>query len=213
MTVGSAGSSRRRNTGADQESPAPLSPCQPKSPGVQPLTDKRDLYTKVMGQGLSNSAACRIVGVSKRTGLREAPAAARAALGTPTQLDDAWRVTTGRPSRRPEASVLLRRGALRETRRFFATAGACSPALGAAPCHAARMGEQDELVEAVDRYPNGTLRFQGHNLGGQMHGAWVFYRADGSVMRAGSFNRGRQVGVWRTLARDGRVVKETDFGT
>jgi hypothetical protein len=31
------------------------------------------------------------------------------------------------------------------------------------------------------------------------------------VMRAGEFDRGKQVGVWRTLDRSGRVVKETDF--
>jgi antitoxin component YwqK of YwqJK toxin-antitoxin module len=45
-----------------------------------------------------------------------------------------------------------------------------------------------------------------------MHGDWSFYRADGSLMRAGSFERGRQVGVWRTYDRSGKVVKETTFG-
>ena len=69
-----------------------------------------------------------------------------------------------------------------------------------------------ELVPAIDRYPNGSLRFEGANLDGEMHGEWRFYRADGSLMRAGAFDRGRQVGVWRTFARDGRLVKETDFG-
>jgi antitoxin component YwqK of YwqJK toxin-antitoxin module len=34
---------------------------------------------------------------------------------------------------------------------------------------------------------------------------------DGSLMRAGSFDHGRQVGVWRTYDRSGRVVKETTF--
>ena len=71
---------------------------------------------------------------------------------------------------------------------------------------------EDELVPAIDHYPNGNVRFEGQNLGGQMHGAWRFYRADGSLMREGGFERGRQVGTWRTLARDGRLVKETDFG-
>ncbi len=74
------------------------------------------------------------------------------------------------------------------------------------------MSESEELVDAVDRYPNGNLRFEGHTLAGAMHGEWRFFRADGSVMRAGAFNRGRQVGVWRTYARDGRLVKQTDFG-
>jgi hypothetical protein len=30
-------------------------------------------------------------------------------------------------------------------------------------------------------------------------------------MRAGEFERGRQVGIWRTYDRSGRIVKETDF--
>jgi antitoxin component YwqK of YwqJK toxin-antitoxin module len=30
-------------------------------------------------------------------------------------------------------------------------------------------------------------------------------------MRAGSFDRGRQIGTWRTFDRDGNVVKETTF--
>ena len=51
-----------------------------------------------------------------------------------------------------------------------------------------------EPVEAVDRYPNGNLRFRGTNLDGEMHGDWTFFRADGSVMRSGRFDRGRQVG-------------------
>ncbi len=45
-----------------------------------------------------------------------------------------------------------------------------------------------------------------------MHGGWTFYRADGSVMRSGSVERGRQVAVWRVFARDGRLIEETDFG-
>lgn len=64
---------------------------------------------------------------------------------------------------------------------------------------------------AIDHYPNGGIRFTGFHLDGEMHGAWVFYRADGSVMRTGSFDRGRQVGTWATFARDGRMVKATAF--
>ena len=44
-----------------------------------------------------------------------------------------------------------------------------------------------------------------------MHGPWKFFRRDGTPMRSGSFDRGVQVGVWRTYDRTGRVVKETDF--
>jgi antitoxin component YwqK of YwqJK toxin-antitoxin module len=44
-----------------------------------------------------------------------------------------------------------------------------------------------------------------------MHGKWAFYRADGSLMRRGAFDRGRQVGTWTTHDRAGKVVKETTF--
>jgi len=68
------------------------------------------------------------------------------------------------------------------------------------------------LTPAIDHYPNGNVRFEGANLDGEMHGDWKFFRADGSLMRAGRFERGRQVGPWRTFDRAGRLVKETDFG-
>jgi antitoxin component YwqK of YwqJK toxin-antitoxin module len=60
-------------------------------------------------------------------------------------------------------------------------------------------------------YPNGGLKFTGFLLDGEMHGAWEFYRSDGSRMRSGEFDRRKQVGIWRTFDRSGAVVKETDF--
>lgn len=63
----------------------------------------------------------------------------------------------------------------------------------------------------IAHYDDGSVRYRGFRLDGEMHGAWEFLRKDGSLMRAGEFDRGRQVGVWRTYDRDGRVVKESDF--
>ena len=63
----------------------------------------------------------------------------------------------------------------------------------------------------VVRYPSGVLKMKGSRLGGQMHGAWTWYRLDGSVMRTGRFDRGKQIGVWKTFARSGQLVKETKF--
>ena len=74
------------------------------------------------------------------------------------------------------------------------------------------MPDDPEVVPAIDRYPNGNVRFEGANLEGEMHGDWSFFRADGSLMRSGRFDRGRQVGPWRTFDRAGKLVKETDFG-
>jgi len=62
-------------------------------------------------------------------------------------------------------------------------------------------------------YPNGNRRYEGKYQKGEMHGAWKFYRADSSLMRSGSFELGKQVGIWRTYDRAGKLVKETDFGS
>jgi len=74
------------------------------------------------------------------------------------------------------------------------------------------MPEPSAPVPAVTYYANGQVKYRGANLDGQMHGPWEFFRTDGSLMRVGSFDRGRQIGPWRTFDRTGRVVKETDFG-
>jgi antitoxin component YwqK of YwqJK toxin-antitoxin module len=71
--------------------------------------------------------------------------------------------------------------------------------------------ELDGAEPAIDHYANGNVRFRGANLNGQMHGPWEFFRADGSIMRSGSFHHGRQVGIWRTFDRTGGPVKETAF--
>jgi antitoxin component YwqK of YwqJK toxin-antitoxin module len=70
---------------------------------------------------------------------------------------------------------------------------------------------QDEPNEETVHFGNGGLKYTGFRLEGDMHGAWTWYRTDGSVMRTGSFDRGRQVGTWRTYDRAGTVVKETTF--
>lgn len=73
------------------------------------------------------------------------------------------------------------------------------------------MAKDSEPVPEITHYPSGTIKNKGFHLDGEMHGAWEFHRTDGSVMRAGEFDRGKQIGVWRTFDRSGRVVKETDF--
>jgi len=45
-----------------------------------------------------------------------------------------------------------------------------------------------------------------------MHGPREFFRTDRSLMRGGRFDRGRQIGTWKTFDRDGRVVKEIEVG-
>jgi antitoxin component YwqK of YwqJK toxin-antitoxin module len=83
---------------------------------------------------------------------------------------------------------------------------------GQARCAILRPVTEDATpTEHVEHYDSGVVKLRGAHLDGEMHGAWEFYRRDGSLMRSGAFNRGRQVGIWRTFDRSGVVVKETVF--
>jgi antitoxin component YwqK of YwqJK toxin-antitoxin module len=73
------------------------------------------------------------------------------------------------------------------------------------------MAKPSQPVPDIAHYATGALQSRGSTLDGEMHGAWEFFRKDGSVMRTGEFDHGRQVGTWRTFDRAGRLVKETNF--
>ena len=45
----------------------------------------------------------------------------------------------------------------------------------------------------------------------ELHGAWKWYRADGSLLRSGHFKNGVQTGEWVTYLRDGQAHKVTNF--
>jgi antitoxin component YwqK of YwqJK toxin-antitoxin module len=70
----------------------------------------------------------------------------------------------------------------------------------------------DPGTPEVTHYGSGRVKMQGFRLDGELHGEWTWFRTDGTVMRTGVFDRGRQVGAWRTFDRSGRLVKETNFG-
>jgi antitoxin component YwqK of YwqJK toxin-antitoxin module len=69
----------------------------------------------------------------------------------------------------------------------------------------------DAAIEDNADYDNGHPKHRGTRIDGEMHGKWDFYRRDGSLMRSGKFDHGKQVGTWRTYDRSGAVVKETEF--
>lgn len=73
------------------------------------------------------------------------------------------------------------------------------------------MATSDDPVPETEHYANGRVKLTGFRLDGAFHGAWSWFRLDGSLMRTGEFDRGRQVGRWRTFDRAGRMVKETAF--
>ncbi len=73
------------------------------------------------------------------------------------------------------------------------------------------MNADTEAIDDTVHYGDGRIKYAGARMDGEMHGTWSWYRTDGSLMRTGSFERGRQVGRWRTFDRQGNVVKETQF--
>ena len=73
------------------------------------------------------------------------------------------------------------------------------------------MADDSTPIPELEHYANGKLKLKGFRLGSELHGEWQWYRTDGSLMRSGAFDRGKQVGVWKTFDRAGRMVKETDF--
>lgn len=66
-------------------------------------------------------------------------------------------------------------------------------------------------TERVDTYADGSIKAKGHELDGQLHGRWEWFRQDGTLLRTGEFDRGIQVGTWGTYTRDGVLHKETHF--
>jgi antitoxin component YwqK of YwqJK toxin-antitoxin module len=66
------------------------------------------------------------------------------------------------------------------------------------------------VAETV-HHGNGGVKYTGFLLDGEMHGDWSWYRTDGSLMRSGMFDRGRQIGIWRTYDRAGKLVREKSF--
>lgn len=65
--------------------------------------------------------------------------------------------------------------------------------------------------EFKEFYSNGVLKASGKYKDNDMHGAWTFYRKDGSPMRSGSFSEGTQVCTWTTYTADGKPHKTTEF--
>ena len=66
--------------------------------------------------------------------------------------------------------------------------------------------------ESKEFYDNGFLKSSGKVKDGELHGAWRWFRRDGTVLRSGSFRAGVQVGEWVTYDRGGEPHTVTRFG-
>jgi len=61
----------------------------------------------------------------------------------------------------------------------------------------------------IERHRDGSLRARGHIVGGVPDGYWEWFRLDGTTLRSGHFDKGRQTGEWTTYDRTGAPYKVT----
>jgi hypothetical protein len=73
---------------------------------------------------------------------------------------------------------------------------------------------QAEFTEGmhVERHRDGSVRARGPVVEGHPDGYWEWFRLDGTRLRSGHFDRGRDVGEWITYDRSGAPYTVTDKG-
>jgi uncharacterized protein YdhG (YjbR/CyaY superfamily) len=64
--------------------------------------------------------------------------------------------------------------------------------------------------EFLSFYSTGFVKGRCRYTNDQMHGAWEFFRKDGTPLRSGSFRLGVQTGPWITYSPDGSPYKTTN---
>lgn len=84
-------------------------------------------------------------------------------------------------------------------------------AVVAARIQAINAGFPKKSGEFLELYGNGVAKARGKYRGSEMHGAWTFYRKDGTPLRSGSFRQGQQTGEWMTYDSNGAPYKATIF--
>jgi hypothetical protein len=57
---------------------------------------------------------------------------------------------------------------------------------------------------------DGSIRARGPVVDGQPHGYWEWFRLDGTKLRSGWFDQGRETGTWTTYDKSGAVYKVTE---
>lgn len=61
----------------------------------------------------------------------------------------------------------------------------------------------------IKRHANGSIWAKGQMIGSVMVGYWEFFRKDGTKLRSGYFEDGKQGGEWTTYDSKGKVYKVT----
>jgi antitoxin component YwqK of YwqJK toxin-antitoxin module len=65
--------------------------------------------------------------------------------------------------------------------------------------------------KCIEYHRDGSVHAKGFTTDDVPDGYWEWFRLDGTKMRSGYFKDGEQIGTWTTYAKNGRVVKVTEF--
>jgi antitoxin component YwqK of YwqJK toxin-antitoxin module len=61
----------------------------------------------------------------------------------------------------------------------------------------------------IEYHRDGSIWAKGRLINDTPTGYWEWFRKDGTKMRSGYFERGRQIGEWTTFDKRGCIVKVT----
>ena len=69
-----------------------------------------------------------------------------------------------------------------------------------------------EFTEGLhtERHRDGSIRARGPVVDGRPDGYWEWFRLDGTMLRSGWFDHGRETGEWTTYDKSGAVYKVTE---
>jgi antitoxin component YwqK of YwqJK toxin-antitoxin module len=65
------------------------------------------------------------------------------------------------------------------------------------------------MKERIDCHKDGSIRARGYTKDDILTGYWEWFRKDGTKLRSGSFEDGKQVGEWTTYDARGNPYKIT----
>jgi len=68
-----------------------------------------------------------------------------------------------------------------------------------------------EGKQRIDYHKDGSVKARGFERDSQLDGYWEWFRKDGTKMRSGHFDMGKQVGEWVTYDATGKPHKVTQM--
>jgi antitoxin component YwqK of YwqJK toxin-antitoxin module len=71
------------------------------------------------------------------------------------------------------------------------------------------IAETHEIREHLHYHKDGSLWARGQTICDVPTGYWEWFRKDGTKLRSGHFENGKQVGEWATYDKSGQVYKVT----